>query len=92
MQNSVGRRSCFQTLTRVCLHVYFIVHVHVHVYLSAPPSPFRWVPACLCVHACPCLQVDVIVTSMPSMRGPADQNSLRQLMRAAENLLSTRAG
>ena len=36
-------------------------------------------------------QVDLIVTAMPAMRGPADQSVLRQLLNAAENLDSTRS-
>ena len=36
-------------------------------------------------------QVDIIVSAMPAMQGPPDQASLKQLMRAAENLDSSRS-
>ena len=32
------------------------------------------------------LEVDLIVTALPAMRGPADESVLRQLLKAAENL------
>ncbi len=31
-------------------------------------------------------EVDLIVTALPAMRGPADESVLRQLLKAAENL------
>ena len=31
-------------------------------------------------------KVDLIVTALPAMRGPADESVLRQLLKAAENL------